>query len=113
MVNASSRAWSTTLKNVLTRERRTTDRVVLPPVPYKPEHTAFIREAMYGVTQQGTGTRVFMGRATPVAARPVRPRRWACRQNEKYVASRTEEYRRDHSLYEAFAPLTSPAWPWP
>ena len=30
------------------------------------------------------------------------------RQNEKYVASRMDEYKRDHSLYEAFAPVDTP-----
>ena len=30
------------------------------------------------------------------------------RQNEKYVASRVDEYKRDHSLYEAFAPVENP-----
>ncbi|MES2088382.1 MAG: penicillin-binding protein 2, partial [Pseudomonadota bacterium] len=30
------------------------------------------------------------------------------KQNEKYVASRMDEYQRDHSLYEAFAPLDAP-----
>ena len=96
------------IENVLTRERRTTDRVALPPVPYKPEHTAFIREAMYGVTQQGTGTRVFMGAGYASGGKTGTAQAVGLRQNEKYVASRTEEYRRDHSLYEAFAPLDEP-----
>jgi len=30
------------------------------------------------------------------------------RQNERYNAARMEEYRRDHSLYEAFAPVDRP-----
>jgi penicillin-binding protein 2 len=96
------------IENVLTRERRSTDRVALPPVPYKPEHTAFIREAMYGVTQQGTGTRVFMGAGYASGGKTGTAQAVGLRQNEKYVASRMDEYRRDHSLYEAFAPLDEP-----
>ena len=30
------------------------------------------------------------------------------RQNEKYNATKLDEYKRDHSLYEAFAPIENP-----
>ncbi|MES2088381.1 MAG: penicillin-binding protein 2, partial [Pseudomonadota bacterium] len=49
------------IEDVLTRDKRVVSSQALQPLAFKPEHTAFIREAMYGVTQEGTSTRVFVG----------------------------------------------------
>jgi len=96
------------IENVVTRERQLTTNEALAPVVYKPEHTAFVREAMYGVTQEGTGTRVFAGAAYQSGGKTGTAQAVGLRQNEKYVASKVDEYRRDHSLYEAFAPTDKP-----
>ena len=96
------------IENVVTRERRLPERVPQTPLDFQPEHTALIREAMYGVTQEGTSTRVFAGAAYTSGGKTGTAQAVGLRQNEKYVASRTEEYRRDHSLYEAFAPVENP-----
>jgi penicillin-binding protein 2 len=96
------------IENVLTRERQPMAGEALAPVPYKPEHTAFIRDAMFGVTQEGTSTRVFLGAGYLSGGKTGTAQAVGLRQNEKYVASKVDEYKRDHSLYEAFAPVESP-----
>jgi len=80
----------------------------LAPLAYKPEHTALIRRAMYGVTQEGTATRVFLGAPYQSGGKTGTAQAVSIRQNEKYNAARLEAYLRDHSLYEAFAPVDAP-----
>ena len=96
------------IENVVTRERRLPERELQASLALRPGHTALIREAMYGVTQEGTSTRVFAGAAYTSGGKTGTAQAVGLRQNEKYVAARMEEYRRDHSLYEAFAPLENP-----
>jgi penicillin-binding protein 2 len=96
------------IEDVVTRERRVSSSAALPSLVYKPEHTAFIRDAMYGVTQEGTSTRVFVGAGYQSGGKTGTAQAVGLRQNEKYVASKIDEYKRDHSLYEAFAPLNEP-----
>ncbi len=96
------------IENVVTREGRFSSSQALAPLAYKPEHTAFIREAMYGVTQEGTSTRVFMGAGYMSGGKTGTAQAVGLRQNEKYVASKVDEYKRDHSLYDAFAPVENP-----
>ncbi len=96
------------IENVVTRERMIPAREAIDALPLKPEHTALIREAMFGVTQEGTGTRVFAGAGYLSGGKTGTAQAVGLRQNEKYVASRMDEYKRDHSLYEAFAPVDNP-----
>lgn len=96
------------IENVVTRERRSPDRESVPALALNPEHTAVIREAMYGVTQDGTSARVFAGAGYTSGGKTGTAQAVGLRQNEKYVASRVEESRRDHSLYTAFAPVENP-----
>lgn len=96
------------IENVVTRERMIPAREAIEALPLKPEHTALIREAMFGVTQEGTGTRVFAGAGYLSGGKTGTAQAVGLRQNEKYVASRIDEYKRDHSLYEAFAPVDNP-----
>lgn len=96
------------IEDVVARTRRPLSSAALPRVPILPEHAAFIREAMYGVTQQGTSTRVFMGAPYQSGGKTGTAQAVGIRQNEKYNASKLDEYKRDHSLYEAFAPLENP-----
>ena len=96
------------IENVVTRERMIPGRDAVAALPLNPEHTAFIREAMFGVTQEGTGTRVFAGAGYLSGGKTGTAQAVGLRQNEKYVASRVDEYKRDHSLYEAFAPVDKP-----
>ncbi len=96
------------IESVLTKERRVLSNQALAPLPYKPEHVELVRQAMFGVTQEGTSTRVFMGAGYQSGGKTGTAQAVGLRQNEKYVASRLDEYKRDHSLYEAFAPVNEP-----
>ncbi|MEJ5895537.1 penicillin-binding protein 2 [Aquabacterium sp. G14] len=96
------------IENVVTRERRPPEREPQTPLAFQPGHTGLIREAMYGVTQEGTSTRVFAGAGYTSGGKTGTAQAVGLRQNERYVASKVEEYRRDHSLYEAFAPVENP-----
>jgi len=81
-----------------------------PPVNlgFKPEHLDFIRQAMVGVTQGGTSTRVFAGAGYLSGGKTGTAQAVSLNKNERYVASRMEERQRDHALYIAFAPADDP-----
>jgi penicillin-binding protein 2 len=96
------------VEDVVTRERRVVSSQAMSALPVSPQHTAFIREAMHGVTQEGTSTRVFVGATYPSGGKTGTAQAVTLRQNEKYNASKLEDYQRDHSLYEAFAPVDQP-----
>ena len=72
------------------------------------EHVAIIGNAMYGVTQEGTATRVFAGAPYKSGGKTGTAQAVGIRANEKYNASKLSEYQRDHSLYIAFAPVEAP-----
>jgi len=74
----------------------------------KPEHVQAVLQAMFGVTQEGTSTRIFAGAAYTSGGKTGTAQAVSIRQNEKYNASRLAEHQRDHSLYVAFAPLDAP-----
>ncbi|XVJ71563.1 MAG: penicillin-binding protein 2 [Rhizobacter sp.] len=80
----------------------------LPPLPLQPEHVELIKKALHGVTQEGTSTRVFMGAPYASGGKTGTAQAVGIRQNERYNASKLDEFKRDHSLYMAFAPLEQP-----
>jgi penicillin-binding protein 2 len=90
--------------------RKRTPVAVAPPVNlgYKPENVAVIRKAMVGVTQQGTGTRVFQGAGYLSGGKTGTAQAVGVAQGAKYNASNLEEHQRDHALYIAFAPADNP-----
>jgi penicillin-binding protein 2 len=96
------------IEDVVTRESRRVSAKPLEPLALKPEHVDVIRRAMYGVTQEGTSTRVFMGAPYQSGGKTGTAQAVTIRQNEKYNKERLAEYLRDHSLYTAFAPIESP-----
>jgi penicillin-binding protein 2 len=75
---------------------------------YKLAHVEFIRQAMVGVTQGGTSSRVFAGAGYISGGKTGTAQAVSLSKSEKYVASRMEERHRDHSLYIAFAPADDP-----
>ena len=77
-------------------------------IPLKPEHIAFVQDAMAGVNQEGTGARAFEGAEYTSAGKTGTAQVIGMKQNEKYDASKIDERLRDHSLFIAFAPLESP-----
>ncbi|HSM22584.1 MAG TPA: penicillin-binding transpeptidase domain-containing protein, partial [Rubrivivax sp.] len=88
------------------RERLASD--TLEPLPLEPEHVALIRSAMHGVTQEGTGTRVFAGAPYASGGKTGTAQAVGVGRNEKYDAAKLEEFKRDHSLYIAAAPIDAP-----
>ena len=96
------------VEDVITRERKRVASDALTPLPYKPEHAEFIQRAMYGVTQEGTSVRSFTGAAYKSGGKTGTAQAIGIKQNEKYNASKLDEYKRDHSLYIAFAPVEAP-----
>jgi len=90
------------------REPRRVIRNELPPLPWKPEHVAFIHQALYGVTQEGTSARSFAKAPYRTGGKTGTAQVIEIKANEKYNASKIDERHRDHALYTAFAPLEEP-----
>ncbi|WP_332815038.1 penicillin-binding protein 2 [Ramlibacter sp.] len=98
---------------IATQDPMTRVREIVPAEPgedlgYKPEHVAVVRKAMVGVTQGGTGTRVFAGAGYLSGGKTGTAQAVTIGQKEKYNAAKLEEHQRDHSLYIAFAPADDP-----
>ena len=96
-----------------TQDASTHVRVDLPkPQPenlgFKPENVEVVRQAMVGVTKEGTSARVFVGAPYLSAGKTGTAQAVGLSQKEKYIASKIEERQRDHSLYSAFAPADNP-----
>ena len=98
---------------VATQDTSTHAEVSVPRPPpqdlgYKPEHVAFVRKAMVGVTQAGTSARVFAGAPYLSGGKTGTAQAVGIGQKEKYIARKMEEFQRDHALYIAFAPADAP-----
>ena len=91
-----------------TRAQRRVSGRALEPLPWKPEHVAFIHQAMHGVTQEGTSARVFAGAPYKTGGKTGTAQVIAIGKDEKYDAKAIDERHRDHALYTAFAPLDEP-----
>jgi penicillin-binding protein 2 len=96
------------IEDTVTREKRVIASHAITPLALKPEHVEVVRRAMYGVTQEGTSTRVFAGAPYRSGGKTGTAQAKSVGQNEKYNAARLSEYLRDHSLYTAFAPVDTP-----
>jgi len=95
------------------QDTRSSTRTALP-VPearnlgFKPQHVDIIRNAMVGVTQEGTSARVFAGAPYLSGGKTGTAQAVSLGKNEKYNAAHMEERKRDHALYIAFAPAQEP-----
>jgi penicillin-binding protein 2 len=96
------------VENYDTRESRLLPFAALPSLEWKPEHIAFIHNAYYGVTQEGTSARSFTGAPYKSGGKTGTAQVIEIKANEKYNASKLDERHRDHALYTAFAPLEEP-----
>ncbi|HEY6512090.1 MAG TPA: penicillin-binding protein 2 [Burkholderiaceae bacterium] len=96
------------IEDVVTRERKRVASDALEPLPFKREHVELITRAMYGVTQEGTSVRSFIGAPYKTGGKTGTAQAVSIKANEKYNAAKLEEAQRDHSLYIAFAPLEMP-----
>ena len=95
-------------QDAMTRRKQS----VLPAAPvdlgFKPENLAIVRNAMIGVTQDGTSARVFAGAAYRSGGKTGTAQAVGIAAKERYNASKMEEHQRDHALYVAFAPADDP-----
>ena len=96
------------VENVVTHEKTRVAGQALPALPFDPEHVALISRALYGVTQEGTSVRSFVGAPYKSGGKTGTAQAIGIKANEKYNAAKMDEYQRDHSLYIAFAPLEAP-----
>ena len=96
------------IEDPVTGQRQRAPSDAIEPLALKPEHVELIRRALYGVTQEGTSTRVFAGAAYASGGKTGTAQAVGIRQNEKYNAAKLEEHKRDHSLYIAVAPIDQP-----
>lgn len=96
------------IEDVVTRERKRIANDALSPLSFKPEHVELINRALYGVTQEGTSVRSFIGAPYKSGGKTGTAQAIGVKANEKYNAAKLEEAQRDHSLYMAFAPLETP-----
>jgi penicillin-binding protein 2 len=75
---------------------------------FSPENVAVIRNAMIGVTKEGTSVRSFAGAAYTSGGKTGTAQAVGIGKNERYDAKRMDEHQRDHALYIAFAPAADP-----
>ena len=80
----------------------------LPPLDWKPEHVAFVRHAMFGVTQEGTSRGSFLNAPYQSGGKTGTAQVIGIKQGEKYNARNLDERHRDNALYTAFAPVDEP-----
>ena len=96
------------VEDVVTREVKHVSNDALEPLPFKPEHVELVQRALYGVTQEGTSVRSFIGAPYKTGGKTGTAQAVGIKANEKYNAAKLDEHKRDHSLYMAFAPLEGP-----
>ena len=76
-------------------------------VPLKPEHLAAIKNALVGVSREGTSAAAFVKSAYVSAGKTGTAQLYSLK-GEKYVAGRVDERLRDHAWYIAYAPADKP-----
>ncbi len=96
------------IEDVITHDRKRIASDALSALPFKPEHAEIVQRAMHGVTQEGTSVRSFSGAKYKSGGKTGTAQAVGIKANEKYNASKLDEYKRDHSLYVAFAPVDAP-----
>ena len=96
------------IEDVVKHERRRVASDALEPLPLKPENVEVIRNAMNGVTLEGTSRQVFAGAGYTSGGKTGTAQAVGLRAGEKYKDVKADERKRDHSLYVAFAPAENP-----
>jgi penicillin-binding protein 2 len=98
---------------IATQDAVTRTKQAVPTTPpenlgFLPENVAIVRNAMVGVTKEGTSVRSFTGAAYVSGGKTGTAQAVGIGKNEKYDARRIDEHQRDHALYIAFAPADDP-----
>ena len=96
------------IENPRTRERQNFEPELVQQVPLRKEWVNFVKQAMVGVTKEGTGARAFAKAEYTSGGKTGTAQVIAMKQNEKYDEKKVDERHRDHSLYISFAPLDNP-----
>ena len=95
-------------QEAMSRVKKPVDPVAPVDLGFRPENVAIVRDAMVGVTLEGTSARVFAGAGYRSGGKTGTAQAVGVGAKEKYNASRLEEHQRDHALYVAFAPADDP-----
>ncbi len=77
-------------------------------IPLKQDNIDFVKQAMIGVTKEGTSARSFANAPYVSGGKTGTAQAAAMSKSVKYDASKIAERLRDHSLYIAFAPADKP-----
>lgn len=96
------------VENGVTKERELTVPKESYRISLKQENIEFVKNAMAGVTREGTSARAFANAPYQSAGKTGTAQVIAIKKNEKYDASKIDERHRDHALYTAFAPVENP-----
>jgi len=96
------------IKDIVQHTSQKVGNDALEPLPLKPEHVDVIRNAMHGVTLEGTSARVFVGAGYTSGGKTGTAQAIGLRAGEKYSSVKADEHKRDHALYVAFAPIENP-----
>jgi penicillin-binding protein 2 len=94
--------------NPRTGERRYFEPQLVRELQLRPEHVAFVKQAMAGVNTEGTAARSFAGAQYTSGGKTGTAQVVGLKPGEKYEEEKVAERLRDHSLYIAFAPLEGP-----
>lgn len=96
------------IEDVVRHEHRRVASDALTPLPLRPADVDVIRNAMNGVTLEGTSRQVFQGAAYSSGGKTGTAQAVSLRAGERYRDIKADERKRDHSLYVAFAPADKP-----
>ena len=96
------------IEDVVKHEQRRVASDALTPLPLRPADVDVIRNAMNGVTLEGTSRAAFAGAAYQSGGKTGTAQAVGLKTGEKYSSIKADERKRDHSLYIAFAPLEAP-----
>ena len=94
--------------DIMTHAPTATTREAVGEVIAKAANIAVIKNALIGVNIEGTSAAAFRGAPYTSGGKTGTAQVIQIKQNEKYVASKTEERFRDHALFTAFAPAEEP-----
>jgi penicillin-binding protein 2 len=95
-------------QDALTRTKQAIPSVAPENLGFSPENVAIVRNAMVGVTKEGTSIRSFAGASYLSGGKTGTAQAVGIGKNERYDAKRLDESQRDHALYIAFAPADDP-----
>ncbi|MDN3918945.1 penicillin-binding protein 2 [Roseateles violae] len=96
------------IEDVVKHEQRRVASDALSPLPLRPADVDVIRNAMHGVTLEGTSRTVFAGAGYTSGGKTGTAQAIGLKAGEKYSSIKADERKRDHSLYVAFAPAEAP-----